>query len=168
VVRPFTLHGALPIGHDAGRVAAGVRGHARAPRQAAPGDPGGAARQPDLRGHRGPHPLDRLPSPPAPRRRPDARRCGPGAGRGAGVRVLVTGAHGFLGSHITERLVAGGDVVRALVSPWGDLHNLRVAMGAGEVEVVRADVSKPGDLAGALEGVDAVVHAAARVVDWGP
>ncbi len=84
------------------------------------------------------------------------------------MRVLVTGAHGFLGSHITERLVAGGDVVRALVSPWGDLHNLRVAMGAGEVEVVRADVSKPGDLAGALEGVDAVVHAAARVADWGP
>lgn len=84
------------------------------------------------------------------------------------MRVLVTGAHGFLGSHITERLVDGGDTVRALVSPWGDLDNLRAVQARADVEVVRADLAKPGDLAWALEGVDAVVHAAARVSDWGP
>ncbi len=84
------------------------------------------------------------------------------------MKVLVTGAHGFLGSYITERLVTGGDDVVALVSPWGDLENLTRARELGPVEVQRADLSQQGDLAWALDGVDAVVHAAARAADWGP
>ncbi len=84
------------------------------------------------------------------------------------MKVLVTGAHGFLGSHIAEGLVEAGAAVRALVSPWGELDNLAPLLREDQVEVVRADVSKPGDLAWAVEGADAVVHAAARVADWGP
>src|SRR5690606_20111102 len=84
------------------------------------------------------------------------------------VKVLVTGAHGFLGSYIAERLVTGGDEVVALVSPWGDVENLGTARELAPIEVLRADLSQQGDLAWALQGVDAVVHAAARAADWGP
>lgn len=84
------------------------------------------------------------------------------------MRVLVTGAHGFLGSHITKRLLTAGDRVRALVSPWGGLGNLERFEHDPDLEVVRADLTDRGGLEGICNGVDAVVHAAARVADWGP
>src|SRR5690606_28721639 len=84
------------------------------------------------------------------------------------MNVLVTGAHGFLGSHVTERLLATGDNVTALVSPWGELHNLQRIAAAPGLEVIRADLTKQESLKGVCEGIDAVVHAAARVADWGP
>lgn len=83
-------------------------------------------------------------------------------------RVLVTGAHGFLGSHVTERLLAAGCEVRALVSPWGDLKNLAQREGDERLEVVRADLDDEESIAGVAGGVNVVVHAAARVADWGP
>lgn len=82
--------------------------------------------------------------------------------------ALVTGAHGFLGSHVTERLLAAGWGVRALVSPWGDLRNLAGHADTAGLEVVRADLNDERSTAGVAAGVDAVVHAAARVADWGP
>jgi nucleoside-diphosphate-sugar epimerase len=84
------------------------------------------------------------------------------------MKVLVTGAHGFLGSHISEHLLAAGHQVRALVSPWGDIGNLAGILESRAFELQRADLSRDGALEGACEGVDAVVHAAARVADWGP
>ena len=78
----------------------------------------------------------------------------------------MTGAHGFLGSHLVDRLVAEGAAVRALVSPWGSADNLRGARGG--LELVPADVSVPESLRGVCEGVDIVYHAAARVADYGP
>jgi nucleoside-diphosphate-sugar epimerase len=84
------------------------------------------------------------------------------------MRILVTGAHGFIGSHLTERLLASGHAVRALVSPWGDTRNLREAEGNPSLELIRADITRPDTLAGACDGIDAVIHAAARVADWGP
>lgn len=84
------------------------------------------------------------------------------------MKVLVTGAHGFLGSHITERLIAAGDSVRALATPWGDVRNLSEVRDHPGLELVRADVTDEGSIAGLCDGVDAVVHAAGRVADWGP
>lgn len=83
------------------------------------------------------------------------------------MRVLVTGAHGFLGSHITDDLLRSGHTVRVLVSPWGGTENLRTQLQHPRLELVRADLCVEDSLHGVCEGMDAVVHAAARVADWG-
>lgn len=84
------------------------------------------------------------------------------------MKVLVTGAHGFLGSHVTERLLETGDSVVALASPWGELHNLSKVEGHPSLSLIRVDLTKPESVQSICDGVDAVVHAAARVSDWGP
>jgi nucleoside-diphosphate-sugar epimerase len=84
------------------------------------------------------------------------------------MKILVTGAHGFIGSHLTERLLAGGHSVRALVSPWGGTENLGAVLRHACLELVRADITRTEALAVVCEGVAAVVHGAARVADWGP
>ena len=80
------------------------------------------------------------------------------------MKALVTGASGFIGSHIAERLVAQGDDVRALVRPSSDTAFLQ---GIG-VELVTGDVTDPQSLVPAMGGVDIVYHAAAMVTDWAP
>src|SRR3990170_5145153 len=80
------------------------------------------------------------------------------------MRVLVTGASGFIGSHIVERLVAAGDSVRAFVRPSSDVSYLR-ALG---VELAFGDITDPASLSPAMDGIEAVYHAAAAVTDWGP
>ena len=82
------------------------------------------------------------------------------------MKVLVTGAHGFVGSHLTEKLVAEGVTVRALVSPWGKLENLQNVQT--QIEVVRADLTEPESLRGVCQDIDLIYHAAARVADYGP
>lgn len=76
---------------------------------------------------------------------------------------LVTGATGLLGSHIAERLRAGGRRVRALVRPGSPTPFLD-ALG---VEIVRGDLADPASCGKAVQGVEAVYHAAAKVGDWG-
>jgi nucleoside-diphosphate-sugar epimerase len=78
--------------------------------------------------------------------------------------VLVTGATGFVGSHVAEALAARGDTVRALARPGADTAALE-KLG---VTVVRGDLSDPASVRPAVEGVDVVVHCAAKVGDWGP
>lgn len=80
------------------------------------------------------------------------------------MKALVTGATGFIGSHIVDRLVARGDSVRALIRVDSDVSYLE---GLG-VERVIADIADPESLPLALQGVEAVYHAAALVDDWGP
>jgi nucleoside-diphosphate-sugar epimerase len=70
------------------------------------------------------------------------------------VRVLVTGATGFLGSHVLEQLLSAGHEVRALV---------RSPLQRAGVEIVRGDVTDPGSLARAMSGCEAVIHSAAVV-----
>ncbi|MFO0891909.1 MAG: NAD-dependent epimerase/dehydratase family protein [Isosphaeraceae bacterium] len=82
---------------------------------------------------------------------------------GKGVRVLVTGATGLLGSHIAEKLVAQGHPVRALVRSAGRTAFLE---GLG-VEILRGDLTSPADCERALDGCALVFHCAAKVGDWG-
>lgn len=81
----------------------------------------------------------------------------------AGDRCLVTGASGFIGGHLTKRLVEEGYRVRCLVRPTSDVAALE-RLG---VELVRGDLASSAALAGAVEGCRYVVHSAAMVSDWG-
>ncbi len=72
------------------------------------------------------------------------------------MRVLVTGATGFLGSHIAERIARDGHSVRVLVRRTSD----RSFLQGIEVEEALGDVTQPETLPAAVEGVDAVIHAA--------
>jgi NAD dependent epimerase/dehydratase len=79
--------------------------------------------------------------------------------------VLVTGAGGFIGSHLTERLVDLGAETRALVhynssNSWGWLDHSPVK---GEIEVVMGDVRDRDSLRRAMRGVDTVFHLAALI-----
>ncbi|GAA1092820.1 NAD-dependent epimerase/dehydratase family protein [Kitasatospora arboriphila] len=71
------------------------------------------------------------------------------------MKVLVTGAFGFVGRAVVSRLAAAGHEVRALSSSRTDAGGLPVA------EVHRADVRGAAALAPAVAGVDAVCHLAA-------
>lgn len=77
--------------------------------------------------------------------------------------VLVTGATGFVGSHVAEALVRRGDTVRALARSGADTAFLE-KLG---VSVVHGDMTDADALKAAVDGVDVVVHCAAKVGDWG-
>jgi nucleoside-diphosphate-sugar epimerase len=80
------------------------------------------------------------------------------------MKVLVTGATGLLGSHIVERLMGQGHQVRALARKTSDIGHLRTT-GA---EIVFGDIEDRSSLPPALEGIEVVFHAAARVTPgWG-
>jgi UDP-glucose 4-epimerase len=77
-----------------------------------------------------------------------------------GKQCLVTGAAGFIGSHVTERLVALGHRVRAVDNlSTGDEANL--ATVAGEIDFVRGDLCEPVVCRRATAGVEVVFHLAA-------
>jgi nucleoside-diphosphate-sugar epimerase len=78
--------------------------------------------------------------------------------------VLLTGATGFVGSHVAEALVSRGDTVRTLARA-GSATALVESLG---VQVVRGDLTDAEALKRAVEGCDVVVHCAAKVGDWGP
>lgn len=73
--------------------------------------------------------------------------------------VLVTGASGFVGSHLVERFIREGVRVRCLVRRSSDLRWLNDL----DVERHSGDVTDPASLPGALAGVSHVAHAAGLV-----
>ncbi|RSN69145.1 nitroreductase family deazaflavin-dependent oxidoreductase [Actinomadura sp. WAC 06369] len=81
------------------------------------------------------------------------------------MRVLVTGASGFVGSHTVRALLARGHAPRALVRDPGKAARVLGALGVadGDVEFVRGDMLDAGAVAEALEGCDAAIHAAAAI-----
>ena len=82
------------------------------------------------------------------------------AGKITALKVLITGANGFLGRRVVAEFLRRGHSVRAMVRPSAEVEPLA---WPGEVEIYRADLLAPGDLVPAFEGVDAVVHLAAGV-----
>lgn len=76
------------------------------------------------------------------------------------MRVLVTGANGFVGAHVVAHLAGCGYAVRATAR-----QHLTAAPPPG-VEPVQADLAG-SDLAPLLDGCEAVVHCAARASPWG-
>ena len=78
------------------------------------------------------------------------------AAEAAGHRVLVTGASGFIGCRLSERLHFGSDWrVRALIRNPGRA----VRLARMPIEFAIGDLASPSELAKSLEGCDAVVHA---------
>ena len=82
-----------------------------------------------------------------------------------GQRVLVTGAGGFIGSHLTERLVQVGATVRAFVqyNGRGDEGWLTMSPVRGEIEVLAGDIRDRESVSTALKDVDTVFHLAALI-----
>jgi nucleoside-diphosphate-sugar epimerase len=77
------------------------------------------------------------------------------------MRVMITGATGFVGYHTAQALLAAGHEVSVLVRSVDKLLNL---FGENRVhQIVRGDVTDPQQVARALDGCDAVVHSAAMV-----
>jgi nucleoside-diphosphate-sugar epimerase len=75
------------------------------------------------------------------------------------MRILVTGASGFLASHLIRALQERGHAVLALVRPSSDTTPLEQA----SVDIHSGDVRLPETLAGAMREVDAVFHLAAAI-----
>ena len=84
-----------------------------------------------------------------------------------GMRVLVTGADGFIGSHLTEALVRNGYEVRAFVyynsfNSWGWLDHCADDV-KNKFEVFAGDIRDPHGVKKAMTGCDAVLHLAALI-----
>jgi len=83
----------------------------------------------------------------------------------SGRPVLVTGAGGFIGSHLAESLVRAGAEVRAFVryNSRGDHGWLEVSELADDIEIFRGDLTNPEAVGGAMEGREVVFHLGALI-----
>nr|MCR5398227.1 SDR family NAD(P)-dependent oxidoreductase [Lachnospiraceae bacterium] len=78
------------------------------------------------------------------------------------MKVLVTGADGFIGSHLTEELVKRGYDVRAFAyynsfNTWGWLDTLPEDI-MKHVDVFTGDIRDPNGVRTAMQGVEEVFH----------
>jgi len=80
------------------------------------------------------------------------------------MKVLVTGATGFIGSHIVRALLSRDYEVRVLVRPGADDRNIRGL----RVEVCPGDICDRGSLLRAVEGCRGIFHCAALYSFWCP
>ena len=81
--------------------------------------------------------------------------------------ILVTGADGFIGSHLVEELVNRGHKVRAFVyynsfNSWGWLDSLSKEV-LKEIEVFTGDIRDPNGVRESMNGIDEVFHLAALI-----
>jgi len=84
-----------------------------------------------------------------------------------GKKILVTGADGFIGSHLTEALVTQGHDVRALVyynsfNSWGWLDDADENVKRS-LDVFAGDIRDPHGVRSAMKGCDVVLHLAALI-----
>lgn len=83
------------------------------------------------------------------------------------MKILVTGADGFIGSHLTEALVRAGHELRAFVfynsfNSWGWLDHCGEDV-RGKFEVFAGDIRDPNGVRTVMKGCDAVLHLAALI-----
>jgi NAD dependent epimerase/dehydratase len=83
------------------------------------------------------------------------------------AKILVTGADGFIGSHLTEALVRGAHQVRAFVlynsfNSWGWLDHCAAEV-KGEFEIFAGDIRDPHGVRTAMRDCDVVLHLAALI-----
>src|SRR5688572_5465807 len=86
------------------------------------------------------------------------------------MRILVTGAAGFIGSHLVDRLLARGDHVVGIdnfdpfYSPAEKRANLQAALTNNRFELIEGDITDDAALARAMRNApDVIAHLAARV-----
>src|SRR3989442_1180951 len=78
------------------------------------------------------------------------------------MKVLVTGATGFVGAAVVRRLLAAGTEVRVLIRRDSDLRNL----GGLKVEQAHGDLRDRDSLRRALSGCSRLYHVAAHYALW--
>jgi uncharacterized protein YbjT (DUF2867 family) len=82
------------------------------------------------------------------------------------MKILVTGAAGFVGNNTVQRLVERGKNVRALVRNVAKAKK-RLADVAGQIEIAQGDVTDPHSLMAAMQDVTTVVHLVAIALEKG-
>ncbi len=81
------------------------------------------------------------------------------------MRFLITGINGFIGSNLARKLIEQDHHVRGLILKGTDESNLEGI--ADKIEKVYGDITVPETINSLFEGIDVVVHLAARASDWG-
>lgn len=82
-------------------------------------------------------------------------------------RILVTGADGFIGSHLTEELIRQGYKLKTFIqynsfNTWGWLDSFPKEI-LDEIEVFQGDIRDPNGVREAVKGLDGVLHLAALI-----
>ena len=80
------------------------------------------------------------------------------------MTILITGATGFIGSHLTSRPLQRSERIRALVLPSEPIP----ADWGSRVEIFRGDIRNRLDVENAVKGVSLIFHLAAVTLDTGP
>ncbi len=78
------------------------------------------------------------------------------------MTIFLTGATGFIGSHLARRLASGGHKLKCLARPTSDTTFLKGL----NASVVIEDITDKDAMKNALQGVDLVYHSAAVVGEW--
>jgi dihydroflavonol-4-reductase len=80
------------------------------------------------------------------------------------MKIFITGATGFVGSHVARAASAAGASLRLLTRSTSNLAQISGLIG--DVSTVTGDLRDPGSLASALNGCDALIHVAADYRLW--
>ena len=81
------------------------------------------------------------------------------------MKVLVTGANGFIGSALCRSLLASGFSVSGLIRETSDTRAIR---DLADLELVRGDAADPHVAERATRNAEIVYHVAGLASDWGP